>query len=167
MQVHDGNDNHPVSFDSKQKPVRKALERNAPNRPAIKSMTEWRAPDGVGRVVHFIQKICTKSILLFVVIFSRCKHFLLGLMFQNYAHLPNFFRASRMASFASRQVVLPDLTFARRRCAVVFHSASNAGVVTSSSKLTSKRCAISARDLRGRLNTSMQILWAVMLTKLF
>ena len=167
MQVHDGNDNHPVSFDSEQKPVRKALERNTPNRPTIKAMTQRRASDGVGRIVHFIQKIRSKSILLFVVIFSRCKHFLLGLMFQSYAHLPNFFRASRMASFASRQVVLPDLTLARRRCAVVFHSASSAGDVTSSPKLTSKRCAISARDLRGRLNTSMQILWAMVLTKLF
>ena len=81
MQVHDGNDNHPVSFDSEQKPVRKALERNAPNRSAIKPMAQRRASDGVGRVVHFIQKICTKSILLFVVILCRRKHFLLGFMF--------------------------------------------------------------------------------------
>ena len=56
MQVHDGNDNHPASFDGKQKPVRKALERNAPNRPALKPMTQRRASDGVGRVLHFIKE---------------------------------------------------------------------------------------------------------------
>jgi len=81
MQMHDGNDNHPVSFDSKQKPVRKALERNAPNRPTVKSMAQRSASDGIGRNFHFVQEIRSKSILLFVVIFGRRKHFLLGFMF--------------------------------------------------------------------------------------
>ncbi len=81
MQVHDGNDNDAIRFDGEQKPVRKALQRNAPNRPTIKSIALRRAPDCVGRVIHFVQKICTQSILLFVVILGRRKHFLLGFVF--------------------------------------------------------------------------------------